>query len=231
MLGPADYLVWAIVALLEVCAVVSVIRQRSLKKYFTLVLYLCIAVLVDSARYAILATSGYRSQHYFYFYYYSDAVLTIVLFFALIGLYSRVFADMGIGKYLRAGTVLLLAATAGISYYMVNSSSDKFVTHFVDEISQNLYFVGVLLTYLLWAAMMKTRENRTRVVQLVLSLGIYFSAYAGSYALHNMYPHLEIWRYVAHFMSLWLPLSWAYTFVKVPEESRMATASVLVPNQ
>jgi hypothetical protein len=32
-------------------------------------------------------------------------------------------------------------------------------------------------------------------------------------------------------MSLWLPLSWAYTFVKVPENSRMATGTVLAPNQ
>jgi len=48
----------------------------------------------------------------------------------------------------------------------------------VVELSQNLYFIGVLLTYLLWGAMMKMRENRTRLMQLVLTMGVYFSAFA-----------------------------------------------------
>jgi len=78
---------------------------------------------------------------------------------------------------------------------------------------------------------MKLRENRTRLMQLVLSMGVYFSAFAGSYALGNMYPNLVLWHYVCHLMVMWLPLSWAYTFVKVPEDTRTATARVLVPNR
>jgi hypothetical protein len=99
------------------------------------------------------------------------------------------------------------------------------------EMSQNLYFVGVVLTYLLWGAMMKLRENRSRVMQLVLSMGVYFSAFAGSFALGNLYPDLVIWRYVSHLMVTWLPISWAYTFVKVSEDARMATARVVAPTQ
>jgi hypothetical protein len=77
----------------------------------------------------------------------------------------------------------------------------------------------------------KLRENRTHLVQLVLSMGVYFSAFAGSYALSNMYPNANVWRYVFHLMAMWLPLSWAYTFMKVPEDARIATARVLVPNR
>jgi len=55
--------------------------------------------------------------------------------------------------------MLLLAGTAGISYHMVATSTDKLITHFVVELSQNLYFIGVLLTYLLWGAMMKMRKT------------------------------------------------------------------------
>jgi hypothetical protein len=131
----------------------------------------------------------------------------------------------------RGGAMLLLAGTAGISYYMVATSTDRLVTHFVFELSQNLYFVGVILTYLLWGAMMKLRENRTRLMQLVLAMGVYFSAFAGSYALGNMYPNLVVWHYICHLMVMWLPVSWAYTFVKVPEQTRMQTARVLVPNR
>jgi MFS family permease len=95
--------------------------------------------------------------------------------------------------------------------------------------SQNLYFVGVVLTYVLWGAMMKMQENRTRLIQLLLGLGVFLSAFAGSYALRNMYPDHAIWRYFIHIMAIWLPVSWAYTFLKVPEEARMATAQMVSP--
>ena len=93
--------------------------------------------------------------------------------------------------------MLLLAGTAGISYYMVAASCDRLVTHFVVELGQNLYFVGVVLTYLLWGAMVKLRENRTRLMQLVLSMGVYVSLFAGSYALGESVPGLPgFWRYL-----------------------------------
>ena len=100
------------------------------------------------------------------------------------------------------------------------------------ELSQNLYFVGVVLTYLLWGAMMKLRENRTRLMQLVLSMGVYFSAFAGSFALGNLYPNLVVVAiHLPPHGTLWLPISWAYTFMKVPEDARMATARVVAPTQ
>ena len=90
-----------------------------------------------------------------------------------------VFSEMGVSKQVRGGAMLLLAGTAGVSYYMVAASSDRLITHFVVELGQNLYFVGVLLTYLLWGAMVKLRENRTRLMQIVLSMGVYLSLFGG----------------------------------------------------
>jgi hypothetical protein len=112
---------------------------------------------------------------------------------------------------------------------MVASSSHRFVTRFVLELGQNLFFVGVVLTYLLWGAMAKLHENRTRLVQLVLSMGVYVSLSAGSYALLNLYPNHAFWQYYFPITSIWLPASWAYTFLKVPEDARMATAQVVAP--
>jgi hypothetical protein len=230
-MGPVDYLLLLVDVFVEICCVVCLLKKRALSRHFTLVLYLCASIAVGIGRYGVIATVGLFSDAYRYFYYYSDALLTICLYFILMSLYSHVFSEMGISKFVRAGALLLLAGTAGISYHMVAASTDKLVTHFVYELSQNLYFVGVLLTYLLWGAMMKLRENRTRLMQLVLAMGVYFSAFAGSYAFGNIYPRLMVWRYICHLMVIWLPLSWAYTFMKVPEEARIATARVLVPNR
>jgi hypothetical protein len=230
MLGPIDYSMWAVDFLVEVCCLACLLKKRAFSRHFTLVLYLCASIAVGIGRYSIMGTSGFASGAYYYFYFYSDALLTICLYFVLMNLYARVFSDMGVTKLLRGGAMLLLAATVWISYHMVAKSSDKFVTQFVIELSQNLYFVGVVLTYLLWGAMMKLRENRTHLMQLVLSMGVYFSAFAGSYALDNIHPS-TVWRYVFHLMAMWLPVSWAYAFMKVPEDARLATARVLAPNQ
>jgi hypothetical protein len=231
MLGPVDYLIWIAIFLVELFCLVSLLKKRAFSQHFTIVLYLSASLAVSAGRYLVIAAAGFTSDAYVYFYYYSDAVLTICLFFVLMGMYAHVFSEMGVNKMVRGAAMLLLGGTALISYHMVSTSSDKMVTRFAFELSQNLYFVGVVLTYLLWGAMMKMRENRTRLMQLVLALGVYFSAFAGSYALRNMYPNFPLWQYFIHLMAIWLPVSWAYTFIKIPEDARVATARVLAPNQ
>jgi len=230
-LGPVDYAIWLAVFLVEIASLVCLLKGKAFLQHFTIFLYLCSSLAVGIGRYSIIKTSGFDSNAYLYFYYYSDALLTICLYFILMSLYAHVFSDMGVSKYMRGGAMLLLAGTSAITYHMVAASTDRFVTHFVIELAQNLYFVGVLLTYLLWGAMVKLRENRTRLMHLVLSMGVYMSLFAGSYALGNLYSNLFVWRYFFPLIAMWLPVSWSYTFLKVPEDARIVTARVLVPNR
>jgi hypothetical protein len=229
MLGPVDYTIWIVVLLAEFFCLISILRKRAFSQHFTIVIFLAASITVSVGRYLLVATAGFKSSSYFYFYYYSDAVLTICLFFVIMSFYGHVFSEMGVRKQIRASAMLVLGGTALISYHMVASSSDRLITKFAYELSQNLYFVGVVLTYVLWGAMMKLRENRTQLMQLVLGLGVFLSAFAASYALRNLYPDLAIWRYFIHIMAIWLPVSWAYTFNKVSDDARMATAQVVTP--
>lgn len=231
MLGPVNYAIWSAVIVVEFVSLIIVFRQKALKQHFTLVIYLCASFAADAGAYSILKTSGFESNAYYYFYFYSQFLVTICLYFVLMNLYSLVLSEMGVAKQVRAGAMLILAGTVGISYYLVASSSQRFVTRFVLELGQNLFFVGVVLTYVLWGAMAKLRENRTRLMQLVLSMGVYVSLSAGSYALLNLYPNHSFWQYYFPITAIWLPASWAYTFMKVPEDARLATARVLAPNQ
>ena len=231
MLGPVDYALLFAGFAAHVCALVCLLKKRAFTQHFTLILYLCFSIAVGIGRCSVQRTAGLNSDAYLYFYFYSDALTTICLYFVLMTLYAHVFSEMGVSKQVRGGAMLLLAGTAGVSYYMVAASSDRLITHFVVELGQNLYFVGVLLTYLLWGAMVKLRENRTRLMQIVLSMGVYLSLFAGAYALGNLYPHLSVWRYLYPLINMWLPVSWTYTFLKVPEDARIATARVLAPNR
>lgn len=229
MLSPVHYAIWVLVFLAELFSVICLLWRRAYSRHIALVLYLCACIATDIGSYHFLRNSGFESDTYYYFYYYSQSLLTICLYFVLMNLYAHVFSEMGVANHLRAAATLLLAGTAGISYYLVATSSNRLVTHFVAELGQNLYFVAVVLTYVLWGVMAKLRENRTRLIQLVLSMGVYVSLSAGSYAMINLYPHHQFWEYFFPLTSFWLPVSWAYTFLKVPEEARLATAKVLAP--
>ena len=132
-------------------------------------------------------------------------------------------------RYVKMGTLLLLAGTALFTWAVVQQSTAKLVTHFVVDLSRNLYFVGVVLTYVLWGAILKLRETRTRLIQLVLSLGIYFSLLAANYAIRNLYPSLSsVFIPLVQIFGTFLPLAWAYAFWRLPEEARLAPSRLAV---
>lgn len=229
MPGLYGYTVWFLCTLLEGAVVVCAVKKNAFRRYLLLNLYMAASVLASIARYDILRHYGYSSKEYLYFYFYSDFLLTILLFFALTSLYSHIFSELEVGRYIRTGAMVLLSGTALFSYAVVQQSSSKLVTHFVVEISQNLYFVGLVLTYVLWGAVLKLRETRTRLIQLILSLGVYFSMFAANYALLNLYQNrAPLFEYLMPLFGCFLPLSWAYAFWRFPEEARTVPGRLAV---
>lgn len=230
MLGPCDYVLTLLSFVAEVCVVVRLcFSKTSFFRYLSVSIYMFAAAVVTMGQIYVLQHFGIRSQFYAYVYYYTDALLTISLFFVIMGFYQQVFHQMGAGKYVRRAAVALLSATALFSYLVVRQMPSHHLTsRFVVEMSQNLYFVGVVLTYLLWGAVIKLRETRTRLIQLILALGIFFSSEAAGYALRNLFPGLEanFLKWVPPIAGTFLPLAWAYTFTRVSEEARLETARV-----
>jgi len=229
VLGPLQYAIWFFCTLLEATVVVCAIKRGAFRRYLFLNLYMSAEVVASVVRFEILHKYGFQSLTYAYFYYYSDALLTILLFLTLSSLYSDVFRELNAERYVQMGAVALLAGTALFSFAVVEQASGKILSHFVFEMSQNLYFVGLILTYILWAAILKLRETRTRLIQLVLSLGVYFSLYAANYALRNLYPSAEaIFVVLNPLIGCFLPFAWAYAFWRLPEEARLAPAGLAV---
>src|SRR6516225_6448246 len=203
---------------------ISLIRGSFLK-YFFLNLYVVLSLFADLGRQYVLSYFGVESTQYGYAYYYTDCLLTVALFVAVISLASRVFAELHLARYVRLVAVLLLLGTAGFSYAVVAQSTERLATvSFALELSQNLYFVGLVLTYLLWGAVLKLHETRTRLVQMVLALGLYFSAYAGSYALVNLAPKYGVVQYLAPVLGCFLPISWSLTIWRHDEGARLTPA-------
>lgn len=229
MLGPVDYLIWFVCTLFEALAVVCALKKGVFRRYFLLNLFMTCSILVSIARYQTLSSYGYTSAQYLYVYFYSDALLNVILYFALASLYAHVFSEMKVERYVRLGTLLLLVGTALFSYAVVQQSTSRLVTYFVGELSQNLYFVGLVLTYILWGAILKLRETRTQLVQLVLSLGLYFSVFAAVYALGNLYPRANsVLGPLVPLFGLILPLAWTHAFWRLPQDARLVPARLAV---
>lgn len=228
MLGPFEYTVWIVSALLEAAVLVCALTKHSFRRYLFLNLYMVGSLLANVARYSVFSEYGQTSIQYCYTYYYSDGLLTIGLYFALASLYSQVFQEMNVERYVRLTAVLLFVGTAFFSYLVVRQMGDGVGVQFMIEVSQNLYFVGVVLTYVLWGAMLKLRETRARLIQFVLSLGLYFSLFAANYALRNLCPSLEhVWLYLIPLFGCLLPLTWAYAFWSIPDDARFAPARLV----
>lgn len=228
MPGPFDYAIWIVGSALELAVVLCSLSRRSFLRYISLNVYMLATVAVNCATYLSLMRYGFKSPEYHFAYYYTDSLLTILMFFVIIQLYQQVLAQMNASAYIRRVATALLLGTALFSYLIVYRHRDNLSGQFVVAFGQNLYFVGVVLTYILWGAIFKLGETRRRLVNFVLALGIYFSGIAGAYALRNLFPSLEplILRWIPPLAATWLPLAWAYTFLRVPEDVRFTMAQL-----
>jgi hypothetical protein len=228
VLGPLDYALWILTTLVQGAAVICAIRAKCFLRFFSLNFYLVAACVVNAVRYYVFVQHGAASKEYGVFYYYSDTLLTICLYFALMSLFLDVFRELGASAYIRTGAGLLLGITAGISFFIVHQSQHRLFTKFVLELSQVLYFVGAVLTYLLWGAVLKLKKTQTRLIQIILALGIYFSAFAASFALGNIYgpSYGGFWRIVCYAAAIWLPIAWGYAFLKFPATAQLAPAQL-----
>lgn len=227
MPGSVASLVWYLGTALELAFVVCSIAKKSFLRYFFLNIYFLSAIGSSIGRRVFLDMFGVSSDEYYYVYYYTDVLLTLALYVALISLYNHIFQELRFGKYIRMAAVLLLLGTALFSYGVVAQSTERLSTTFAYELSQNLYFVGLILTYLLWGAALKLRETRTRLIQFILALGLYFSAYAANYALLNLASNYSVVTYFGPALGCLLPLSWTVTLLRHTEEARLVPAQLV----
>jgi len=231
MTGFIDNVIPFLGCLLQLSVVVCSLYRREFLRYFFLNVYMLASASVCWGLFYCMEKFGIRSQQYFYAYYTSDLLLCVAMYSVVIHLYWHALGDTNAKRYIRGGAILLLGLTCLFSFLVVRRSEGTLTARFVAELEQNLNFVGVVLTYMLWGAILKRRETRARLVQLVLTLGIYFSAIAAAYAVRGLFPQIDnngLWRWAPPLISLWVPLASCYAFVKVRDEARVLMSSVAI---
>lgn len=219
MLGPFDLLVWLIGFLAEVFVVVWALRDRTMLRHRTLLLYMAALAIDEVLSFSILRRFGFASNEYVYYYYYSDALLTLLMFVAIAGLCSRIFAEQERGWRVRAVMALILGITVVYATAVTAVKHQLLATRFAVEFSGSLYFTGMILTYGVWVLLLRRRDPRLRLVLVVSAFGIYFGGQTLIYVLRAIYPSLIELHYLSPIMGAWLPVSLAYTFSRVPDEA------------
>ena len=199
--------------------VVVCLRSRCFAQYYILCIYLLSNVAFTLGCYYVLRVFGYDSNEYLYFYYTGDAVPNIVGYLLIGSFFDRLLRESAFHKYVRPTLAICFLLIAGISAFFIAGSVDVLYPHFVIEFQQNLYFVGVLLTFLLWMSVNYLAVQSRRFTLLVSGLGIYFAAHAANYAVRSLFPSLSALTLVVPPLAYNFMVGlWLYTFLRVPEE-------------
>src|SRR5579864_601266 len=214
MLTPVDYAIWIAGALLYLCAALLAIRNGEFKRHLGVNVYLVSCLAGTIGEWVILHRYGFYSVQYLYFFYYLDSLLSVLLYFVVVGFYQELLEEMGASQTIRIVTVLILSATEVTTFAIVETHRDHMVSRFVVELGRNLNFIGGALTYILLLTMAKVPSSSRRLLQLVSALGVYFCVLSLTYGVRMFHPEWRIVRIVPQLTGLWIAAAWAYAFAK-----------------
>jgi hypothetical protein len=198
------------------------LRRGLFTKFLFLNLYLISSILFTAGLYYIYRTDGYGSLLYYYFYYTSDGIQNLVGYLLIASFFAYMFRESAFRPYVRPVLGLFFFGIIAVSAVFVSRHVGKeyLYSRFAMEFQQNMFFVGVLLTFLLWISMTYLRAESRRFVLLVSGLGIYFSAHAVNYAFQHLFANAAVASALTKVPPIAYTLMvslWLYTFLRVPE--------------
>lgn len=221
MVSTYDLIVAGLSVLVSLGAVGVCLRRRLFLGYLFLNLYLVASIIFTVGCYYLYRTEGYGSIAYFYFYYTADGIQNVIGYLLIGSFFDYMFRQSSFRPYVRPTLAIFFLGIIAVSGVIISRSVDHFsAAAFLRELQQNMFFVGVLLTFLLWISMTYLRAESRRFVLLVSGLGIYFSAHAVNYAIQNLFPSPAVAAALTKVPPIAYTLMvslWLYTFLRVPE--------------
>lgn len=146
----------------------------------------------------------------------SSAFLLICTFFrrAALGGAPRLW------PHIRVMLFSIFFLTGAVAFFVVLHHHARFFPFFVLEFAQDLYFVCMVLTTMLYLMMLQHDAADDQLGLLVAGLGIYYAGAAASLALVHL-AHLSsqarvIYAYLGQLPELGMILTWFYAAARVP---------------
>jgi hypothetical protein len=181
--------IWVFTIVTEIFAVSFSVIRKIFFRYFLLNLYWILSIAVEVSRFSILSSFGLSSPQYLYWYFYTDCVLTVVLFCAVVQLIIRIISTkVSDSRAICLAASAFFVGTVFFSFLVVEQSSAPLFTHFVVDLSQNLFVVITGFTLAVWAWRL-FRDSVDRIAdRLVTVLGCLFLVSMLEYGIRNLYP-------------------------------------------
>lgn len=224
MIGTYDLVVEATGVAVTLSAVAVCAWRRLFTRYFFLNFYLLTSAVFTSGCYYIRSTYGYTSIQYRYFYYTGDALIMLVGYLLIASFFDHMFRRSALRAYVRLTLAIFFFLVIGVSGLFISRNVTHLYSRFAIELQRNMFFVGALLTFLLWISMSYLRAESRRFMLLVSGLGIYFSAHAANLALWFVFRGVragvsadEVVVRVPPLAYTFMVLLWLYTFWRIPE--------------
>jgi hypothetical protein len=191
MVSAYDLVVEMLSIMLGLSIVYYSVRSGKFFSYLFLNLYVLANVAFTLGCYYVRNLYGYDSFQYYYFYYAGDPFPNILAYVLIGWFFDRLLKQSAFHQYVRPTLIAAFLLIVVISARFLSGSLPRFHSEFVFEFQQNIYFVGVLLTLLLWISMSYLQVEGGRFTLMVSGLGVYFATHAVSYAVRFLFPILD----------------------------------------
>ena len=202
------------------------------KRLAGLTLYVGLLLAMDGvARPYVLYTYGLTSREYWYFFWLTDELLTLAAFLLVCIFFRRACADNErIWRHLRRMLLFVFVLVVGISSFSIFENYKQFLTSFVVEFEQNLYFACLVLNTLLYVLIQQIRSADEELGQLVCGLGIQFAGPAASLALAHLtlgqnYSEVLV-KFIMPTCTIGMLLTWSHAVALMPKRATLPARDV-----
>jgi hypothetical protein len=202
-----DLLIWFIAIILEAFVAYLLIANNFAGRFLFLTSYLVSSAVVSFGRYFVFQRHDVLSTEYRLFYFYSDALLTILMYCAIIELSVRIAGNKDTGKRLVLIGLCAFFVTAGFSFWLAtNGFHYLLLTHFIFDLSQNLFFISLLAVILICGWIIYAGSADRMAARFAGVFGIFLSLFASAYCLFTLAPSLHSFRNVSTLGYTFLPV-------------------------
>ena len=221
------------ISLLGLCtravALGAVMSRRGHRKLYAVAIYLALSILVELSGLWTLHVFGLGSSQYRYAYYFGDPLVSIAGFFLLVRLLEQCFETSSLRlPGLRMGAMLAFSGISVMTAFFVLSQSSAILIRLGVEVEQNLSFLGMILTVLLWTATNVMRVPGLRFRRVILAFSALYSSNAAVFTVHFLLPNFESWRLLVPLTGLLGAGLLAYTLM-TPDGSQPEPRLAAIP--
>ena len=216
-----------IVSVILQLGVIAFLLQGAFRKY-PLVLAYSLARLITSVLEVVIRQKLGNQTAFFRQVYYSDRVILNLMLFAMV---TTIIFGLLEGKPQRSiiGKALMgiVAAVLVLPFIVL---SRPFTTHWLNAMSQFLYFGSGIMTMVLWTVLMSSRPRDSQLLKFTLGLGVAMTGAAVAFGLHQWMgsPRLvwmpNLFLQVTHVTGLFV---WCWAFRPVKEHISTSAGALL----